>query len=140
MDPNSSHQTWGQWTFTLQVRGRPVDGLFFETVRLQSAGFFRRLFGSAGQMRLDARLLTVTAPRVSEWVVSVQAEGRPIMDPGYRAAVQGAVGAFFDRGFNQPTHLHMEASLLAGKPEDGRPAAQWLMLPAIAPTSVAWSQ
>jgi hypothetical protein len=122
VDPNSTHQRWSRWVAT--VRAHRTRRPTLEDVRLNWTRYVRRLFRTTvGRIRvevLDDRYRLVA-----------ELEGPPVHDPAYVAWVRRELaGAFVAKGFGPGAVLEdLETALLAGSAEDGRPAAQLLVLP-----------
>lgn len=130
MDPNSQNQQWSQWTFT--VTHTPGRVLPFALVKENAARFFRKGFGSSSRMKIERGR---TGRGLVWWEFKVQTEGANANDPDKRAYLQMAVEQFMANGFGPEATVAMEVALLAGAPEDGRPADQWLILPPSIPST-----
>ena len=65
-DPNSRHQLWSKWTVT--IRPTALGSPTFETVRVNTARFMRKAFGSSAHMRV--RQFT------RSWVIEVLADSQ----------------------------------------------------------------
>lgn len=124
MDPNSRNQQWSEWTFT--VTHAPNVAIAFGVVKENVARFLRKLYGSASQMKIDR---TRTRRGAVKWVFKVQAEAANVTDSRWRGVVQESVSEFMFNGFGPSAVTRMEVRLLAGRPDDGKPAAQWLIMP-----------
>ncbi len=123
MDPNSQNQIWSEWTWFV-VPGSPIvltDKEYFETVRADFARFAREQFGSAGK----ARVTQVMRGFVFEALI----EGHPIGDERFREIVRKTSERRFKKLFGESTLVTMEAKLMAGKRDDGKPPDQMLLLP-----------
>jgi hypothetical protein len=121
MNPNSSHQIWTQWKWTVRP-GRPMRRPF-EEVRLNVARFTANAFGSTTRLRIGET--------ASDYVVEVTTEGAPLHDPGYRAHMERHWEQFFIAGFGEATEIQLETAWLAGSRQDGKPPAQWIEIPII---------
>lgn len=130
MDPNSYNQQWSEWKFT--VTHSPSVARSFPEVKENVARFFRKGFGSASRMKIDRGR---TRRGQVLWLFTVQTEGANATDPQHRAYMQDAVTKFMFNGFGPTTVTALEVKLLAGRPDDGRPADQWLILPRIKSTA-----
>lgn len=129
MDPNSTHQVWSEWTFTVTTPPSPLRRRSFREMESAVARFLRRLFGSVGRAKL-AETATASNLDANCWAVTAQVEGANVTDPAYRAYVQEAANTFFVTGLGPRTIVTVTATLLAGSPENGKPPAQWLAMPA----------
>lgn len=125
MNPNSAHQLWSLWTFTVhpQYRGE----LDFEVIKSNCARFGRKAFGGASQMwvgldRYDTGLVCV---------VKVRTEGSPINDTGFVEYMVKMWGKFFRNGFGEGSRVLHEVKWEAGDRGDGRPPDQLIILPLI---------
>jgi hypothetical protein len=119
MNPNSTHQLWSQWTFTVDTRRTPTLAL----VRENCARFGRKTFGSASQMRITQVGAT--------WRIEVRTEGVPVHDPAFVATMHAQWARFLVAGFGPDARIAADARLLAGSRQDGRPADQLIIVPPI---------
>jgi hypothetical protein len=120
MNPNSTHQLWSRWSWTVYP-GRRV-ALPFEPVKLTIANFTRTLFGSAGQMRI--------IERVNYYVIDLRTEGRPAHDPDFVSLTARQFRDFFVRCFGVHTRVMLTGPKIeAGSFQDGRPPTQLVILP-----------
>lgn len=129
MNPNSANQRWSQWVIKVDLlpKANHRHPRFQDAIKHDAATLFRRLFGSAGRVRV-----TAFQNRDSErWIVEVQVEGVDVHDPDYRARQCAAMRHHYRRGFGSTATVSVEAGLLAGSSEDGTPPAQWVVLPTI---------
>lgn len=131
MNPNSQNQQWSEWAFVVKPgftrRLRP-----FEEVKSNVARFLRKLFGSSARMRILHKQEVrdgLYKDRWDTWEFFVQVENANANDPDKRVFVENVVRHFMRVGFGDGTTTTLEVRLLAGRPEDGRPADQWLILP-----------
>lgn len=125
MDPNSGNQRWSRWRFVIQP-GRRLPPV--REVRDNWQRFITKLFGTTVG-RGKASLVRVEGHRYYALVAEV--EGPAVHDPAYVSRVRREMqGVFVERGFGVGARLReMDAALLAGSAEDGKPAAQLLVLP-----------
>lgn len=122
MNPNTAHQLWSKWTIVIRP-GRPFAP-DFEVVRVNTARFMRKAFGSAGQCRVRRF--------ARAWVVEVLAEAeRHPHDRDTFTAVSRDFTRFFRNGFGEAADVRVKARLMAGQRLDGRPPDQLLILPAL---------
>ena len=134
IDPNSQHQRWSRWTFTVYEGGRTIP---LSVVQGHAAHWLRLGFGSVGQAKVEHRLLSATTPegkRVVQmaYVITCEVEGVDCHDPGYVANVrQQFQQRFVAPGWGPLATSTVAAELLAGDAQDGRPAAQLLVMPTI---------
>lgn len=119
---NSAHQLWSKWTFVVRPGSLFVPD--FETVKMNTARFGRKAFGSAAQMRITQY------PKA--WVVEIMAEGdRHPHDSSDLQYLGRAFTEFFRSGFGHRTQVLVKTRLLAGARLDGRPSDQLIVLPSI---------
>lgn len=128
MDPNSTNQQWSQWTF-IATHPQKIK-IPFTVVKENVARFMRKGFGSTARMKVERDLIPSGDTR---WRFTIQVEGANANDPDKRFYMQECVTTFLKIGFGPATSVVMEVRLLAGKPEDGRPADQWLIMPTLSP-------
>lgn len=126
MSPNSAHQLWSRWTFTV-TPGRRVERPF-ANVRDNCARFGRTAFGAASAMRVTTH--------GNRWVIDVRTEGHPVHDARYVDWMTAQWRRFFVNGFGVGTVVQCDTKLEAGDRQDGRPAAQLIILPSVAVTGV----
>jgi hypothetical protein len=125
MNPNSAHQRWSFWQYRIYPGGTKRPD--FATVKQNAARFGLLLFGSASEMRVvqktddDARLY---------WEISVRTEGHPVHDPLWVEWVHAQWRRFLVHGFGDSEVL-CHARLEAGDRQDGTPADQLIILPAL---------
>lgn len=133
MDPNSTHQLWSRWTFTLLSESLqlhpPQTPLHFA---------FRRwcveTFGATGHAHCDEFVHT---HRVSEqitakgYILWAEVEGPPVTDPEYILYVRRCFRYFVDQNWSTTIRFKMDTAVLAGDAEDGNPPRQLLVLPGI---------
>jgi hypothetical protein len=127
MNPNSAHQTWSFWEYRIYPDGtRRPD---FATVKANCSRFGRLLFGSASEMHLSYRTDGDGRPC---WEVQIRTEGHPVHDPQYTEWMHDAWHHFFQRGFGPSCLVWKHVRLEAGDRQDGTPADQLILLPALA--------
>jgi 1,2-phenylacetyl-CoA epoxidase PaaB subunit len=131
MDPNTEHQQWSEWRFYIES-DRPLP---FQLIKSNFARFFRKLFGTAGQVNVT-RGRTPTG--LVWWMIQAQVEAANVNDPGKRTWVQSQAAGFVQQGMGPQARLTMEVSLLAGRPENGQPANQWLIMPSVIEPNVMY--
>jgi hypothetical protein len=124
-EPNSGNQRWSRWTFDITSpdrRRRPS----LEEVRLNAMKFARVVFRTTvGECRV--RVL-----RPGRYEIAFHVEGPPVHDPAYRETMRRTwLEKFTLPGFGPQATLSMDALLLAGSYEDGRPSASLIVAPAI---------
>lgn len=125
MNPNSAHQTWSKWTFTVkpQQAHRILTPEDKASAHANIARFGRKKFGSASQMRLTFKPIVL--------VVEVRTEGHPVHDPQYQEWMLKEWRAFFAVGFGMETTVALEAHMEAGSKQDGTPSDQLVILPTL---------
>jgi hypothetical protein len=120
MNPNSAHQCWSLWEYTVvPERRRAVS---FPLVQSNTARFGRKAFGSTGQLQVRR------AARA--WRVRILTEGAPIQDPTYVRWMHAQWRRFFRQGFGAGATITSRARLLAGQ-VDSRPPDQLILLPSL---------
>lgn len=121
MNPNSEHQLWSRWTFTVMpgtIRNRP-----FNEVCDNCARFARKAFGSAGEMKVV---------RTGDgYTIDIRVEGHPVHDARFVAYYAHMFRRFFESGFGVGTTMTLDARLEAGSRQDGTPPDQLLILPSL---------
>ena len=121
MDPNSHHQLWSRWEFTVFDNGRHPP---FKDVKENAARWIRMGFGSAGQIRVQEKLST--------WVITLDVEGVPAHDQEYVASVLLQFQKnFVEKGWGPLAVGIVEAKVLAGDKQDGKPREQLVVMPKI---------
>ena len=126
MNPNSAHQQWSEWVFTVEAAGpQPA----FDAVTLPLGRFFTSVFGCTGRMKVEQALNPVR--RRTIWTITVQTEGESCYEPGWRARVLQGFTLAAQRRFGGGVRVQMDVALLAGQTLDARPNAQWLILPTL---------
>lgn len=121
MDPNSQHQLWSYWTFTVREAGRTAPRA---DVELNAARWLRGGFGSVGEVKVTRA--------IEGWRIEARVEGVPAHDPGYVASVrQQFQERFVAQGWGPLATSTVRARVLAGDVQDGNPRAQLVMLPTI---------
>jgi hypothetical protein len=120
MNPNSQHQVWSEWEFTIHEFARFPS---FQEVAYNFAKWARKGFGSAGEVQIR-RIL-------SGWELKMRIEGLPVQDKSFISHVRKAfVEDFVRKGWGDLAAFgKVKARLLAGYTENNKPAHQWLELP-----------
>ena len=124
MNPNSQHQQWSLWTFTV-TPGDPRKNPSRKEMAYNCAKFGRQMFGSTGQMKVEQS----KDGEGKFWTVWVRTEGHPVHDPQFRERMIEAWAKFFRSGFGAGTHTHCQTKHEAGDQQDGKPPDQLLILP-----------
>jgi hypothetical protein len=120
MNPNSDHQMWSLWVY--EISGA-TKGQFFNDVVRNCARFGTKAFGHAAQMRV--------LQYQSHWEVRIMAEGYPVHDDKFVAWMHEQWRNFLLKGFGYSSVVAASAKLLAGRPQDGRPADQLIIMPTL---------
>lgn len=125
-EPNSGNQRWSEWVFRVRAarkRRPPVDVVRDAFRRWVRAGFK----SSVGEARVRRH--------GGIYELALHIEGPPVHDAAFRDAVRKD---FFERfvctGFGVGATLTMEARLLAGSYEDGRPSSHLVVAPSLVMT------
>lgn len=119
MNPNSQNQRWSKWVWFV-VPGRKIFRPF-SNIKENCARFGRKAFGAASQMRIRQNK--------RGYIVEVLTEGHPVHDPQFVDYVRCGWQVFFEHGFGLGTTAKMTAKLMAGSPQNGKPADQMIILP-----------
>jgi hypothetical protein len=139
VDPNSTHQRWSRWTFTVAAHPDKLP------TQAECIDAFRRYVAVLFQSRIGRVKLEIASnawrggmfngeyPEVWLYVFTVEVEGPPVHDVMYRDWVRREFGGVFVlKGFGPSARLHqMETSLLAGSAQNGTPSRQLLVLPTV---------
>ena len=133
MNPNSAHQQWSEWVFTVEQPGAGASD--FNATTLALGRFFTATMGSVGQMKVDEAVNV--ARHLKTWTVTVQAEGESVYQPGWRDYVRRAFEASAARHFGK-ARVTMDVRLLAGQTATGKPPDQWLIMPTIELPGELW--
>lgn len=123
MNPNSAHQIWSRWTFTV-VPGRSIARPWAQ-VHANCARFGRQAFGAASEMR-------ITSHGGRQWTIDVRTEGHPVHDAAYVDWMTAQWRRFFVEGFGVGTSVTCVTKFEAGDRQDGRPADQLIIVPPLA--------
>lgn len=116
MDPNSANQTWSAWRFTVHEGGR---GISRKEVKYNAARWLRAGFGSVGEARVKRT--------IDGWLIEARVEGASAADPEYVASVRRQFQSrFVARGWGLMAWSEVDAEVLAGSGEDGKPPRQWI--------------
>ena len=133
-NPNSSHQLWSRWTFTIYQGGREQD---HSDVKFNAARWLRLGFGSVGRASVKENVITVTTPDGEKhlervFVIIAEVEGAPANDPSYVANVrQEFLNRFVASGWGPLATGTVTVDIMAGEAGDGKPPRQLLVLPSI---------
>lgn len=117
-DPNSQHQIWSSWTFSVYECGRYIPK---PEVELNIARWLAKGFGRAGRVKVF-RLVT-------GWRVQVLIEGPPAHDPEYVKSVRRQFASFVTKGWGLGAWGDVSVRVMAGDVQDGRPRAQLIEMP-----------
>lgn len=120
MDPNSAHQLWSQWIFTIREAGRRSPS--YDEVQYNAARWLRAGFGAAGEARVIRTIFG--------WRIEALVEGVPAHDPAYVASVkQSFQHKFVEKGWGPLASGTVTVKVLAGDVQDGKPRSQLVVLP-----------
>ncbi len=114
-NPNSTHQLWSMWVFTIRVAGKDAPRA---DVEYNVAKWLRMGFGSAGRVRVSRTIYG--------WKIQVMIEGKPAHDPDYVASVKKHFEDFVAKGFGVLATGEVQVKVLAGDKQDGKPAEQMI--------------
>jgi hypothetical protein len=120
LDPNSQHQLWSRWTFTVWDNGKHPP---YKEVRQNAAAWLRKGFGSVGHAHVDEK--------VSTWVIIAEVEGAPAHDPDFVKSVERQFQKHFvEKGWGPLAISTVEVRILAGDTQTGKPPDQLIVMPA----------
>lgn len=130
MNPNTQHQLWSQWVFTVYEGGRHVP---FELVKENLVKWIQMGFGSVGQLHLEEHILVKNLDlKQVYYVATLNVEGAPAHDPGFVTSVRRQfLQRFVQQGFGPLATGTVTARVLAGDMQDGKPPAQLIVIPTI---------
>lgn len=137
---------WSGWTFVIHAHPSKLPSVLdvVDNTRRYAARLFRTTMGQANVKLLsDHRWLPGRLKALRNvwkgigahhyYVIEIVIEGAPVNDPAFIRRIRHEFeGVFVQKGFGPSARLvKMDARLLAGSPENGRPAAQLLVLPRV---------
>lgn len=129
INPNSQHQLWGRWTFVVMASSiQPSQ----QEVLHNARKYFRMAFPAAwGRYRCDVQV----TPMAALYAIIAELEGPDVRDLAFVERIKiDFEDKFVKRGFGPSASLaRFEVSLLAGDAQDGKPPAQLLVMPRMAP-------
>jgi hypothetical protein len=126
VNPNSQNQRWSLWEY--RVYPDALHRPDYESVKTNAARFGRLAFTSAASMRI--RQATDDRGRMY-WEIAALAEGLPVHDPAYTEWMHEHWRKFLKHGFGEKSEILCHARLEAGDRQDGTPADQLIILPAL---------
>ena len=110
---------------TVGWRGKGIGApVTMDVMKREFSKFIKLLFqSSAGQFHIQ--------PVLGSIIFKVDIEGTDITpnDPAYVVWVRNRSETFFKKAFGPSVTVNVEGKLLAGSPQDGRPADQLIILP-----------
>lgn len=122
MDPNSQHQIWSKWTFTV----RSVKTIPLLELKQNVARWLRMGFGSVGEWRVVRKVWDV--------IIEVSIEGVPAHDPSYVNSVRRGFRDFVEKGWGVTAIDTVDVKIMAGDQQDGRPRSQMIVMPSALPS------
>lgn len=125
-NPNTQHQVWSLWTYTVRPGDRTKTPSKAE-VSLLCAQFAVKVFGSTGQAQIDRQFNAIHG---AWWVLKFRVEGDAVRDPGKRLFIGKQWARFFAEHFGVGTHTHQDTKFEAGDKQDGSPREQLIIMPA----------
>lgn len=120
MNPNSQHQLWSEWTFSVWDSGKHPS---FAEVKENAQRWLRKGFGSVGEMSVEEK--------IGSWIIKARVEGVPAQDPAYQKQVGKMFRRFVEQGWGPLAVESVDVKILAGDIGDGAPASQLVVMPAI---------
>jgi len=140
MNPNSTHQLWSLWTARVAVPYHKThdNPEFHNEMKRATATVYRRMFGSASEMKIDyTREASVGRHNAvhssSRFIVQCRTEGAPAPDRKFRKMQMDAIAAFFGKNLRRygKVNVSVEVRVEAGDIGDGKPPAQLILAPSI---------
>lgn len=130
MNPNSQHQIWSRWQFTIHPGGRRPD---FKTVEYNFRRWLQATFQTeVGQARLFHRVVRTNGLSYEYYAGEAYVEGIPAHDPVLVMRVrQNFLRNFVHTGFGPLATSDVTATIVAGDKQDGKPAAQLVVMPTV---------
>lgn len=129
MNPNSDHQIWSAWTFSVHEAGRHVPRA---DVELNVARWLRAGFGSVGEVRVR--------PMPYGWRIEALVEGAPAHDTAYVESVRLQFQQrFVAQGWGPLASGSVTVKVMAGDVQDGKPPAQVVIVPQLRLSPRFWS-
>lgn len=120
MDPNGAKQFWSEWRFYVRDAGKNVSR---KEVELNALRWLRMQFGSVGTANIQRR--------PSGWRIRALVEGAPAHDPLYVEHIRLRFARFVFLGWGALASSVVEAKVMAGDTQDGRPRPQMVVIPRI---------
>lgn len=130
MNPNSDHQLWSYWRFTITPPS--TRRATFEDVKLNAARWLRSIFGTGAAARVTREPVAESSARswlYDRYVIELFAEGAVAQDPVYVLIVERAFSRFVESGWGPLARATVEARVVAGNADDGKPPCQLVVLP-----------
>ncbi len=115
MDPNSDHQLWSKWIFTVAEIGKHMP---FADVKHNAARWIKMAFSKPiGRMKVEEH--------IRSYVITADIEGLPANDPEFIQIVKLQFQRdFVDKGWGLGAEGCVNTTILAGDEQDGKPAKQ----------------
>lgn len=129
MDPNSAHQLWSRWVIVIYAASASRWPSQME-LSLNARKFARALWHTTtGRVSV---LQTSNPTKGICYRITCEVEGPTVHDAAYRAwAIKQWQAKFVDVGFGLGTRCEVDAALLAGDAQDGRPPTQVIVMPTV---------
>ena len=125
LDPNSAHQLWSHWTFTvLATHHIPLN-----EVKINAARWLKRVFRAVGRGRVTESVGGTSV--ANRYVIECEVEGPPANDPGFVAAIRLEFLKFVEMGWGPLASGDTRVRIIAGDRQDGRPPVQHIEIPRI---------
>ena len=132
MNPNSTHQLWSRWTAYVEVpySVTHLQQTFHDEMKRATAMYFRRLFGSAAEMKID---MDAPRPGTTRFTIRCRAEGPPANDPAYRKIAMTALANFFGKNLRRygKVSVRVDVFIEAGDPGNGHSPSQLIIAPPV---------
>jgi hypothetical protein len=132
MNPNSANQLWSLWTTIIGVPFHQTHAgdEFQNEMRSATARVFRKLFGSATELRITR----VFMPGLTQFKVECRTEGFPAPDGVFRKRRMDAIAEFFGKNLQRygRVDVRVDVRVEAGDAGDGKPPAQLILGPPVA--------
>ena len=134
-DPNSQHQKWSKWTWSIRPGRQLVRPL--EEVTYNIAKAFRTIDTLKAFFRVGSQVRIQST--VDGYTLEILAEGIDAHDPSVVEFIRREMTILFVNGFGVDTQVTQSVKWMAGDKEDGKPRDQMLILPRILDTRV-WEE
>ena len=127
MDPNSSHQLFSEWIFTVhEGGGRHVP---MADVQSNVTRWLRHGFGSVAQAKVEEKLAVRVGLSFRYYQIMCHVEGVPAHDESYVVYVRREFAKWVEKGWGPIATSTVTVRVLAGDSQDGTPRSQLVVMP-----------